>query len=122
MLNTIILQGRLVADPTLRQATENASVASFRIAVERDGGGEKKVDFIDCTAWRQTGEFVTKYFKKGQAILVKGRLESRSYGDRDGNRRTAWEVNVEKAYFAGEKKEQAPEPAYEKVEDGDLPF
>ena len=122
MLNTIILYGRLVADPVLRQTAGDVPVASFRLAVERDGSGEKKVDFMDIMAWRQTGEFVAKYFKKGQAALVRGRLESHTYGDRDGNKRTAWEVNADHVWFAESRREQQPAPQHEQVDDGDLPF
>ena len=83
MLNRVILMGRLVADPELRQTTSGISVASFRIAVDRNfqskGSAERQADFIPCVAWRQTAEFVSKYFSKGRMIAVEGSLQSRSY-------------------------------------------
>ena len=96
MLNHIVLMGRLTRDPELRYTGSNVPVASFSIAVDRDFGrgenGEKQTDFINVSAWRQTGEFVSKYFTKGSMIVVSGRLQIRDYTDRDGNRRTAAEV------------------------------
>ena len=93
MLNHIVLMGRLTRDPELRYTGSNVPVASFSIAVDRDFGrgenGEKQTDFINVSAWRQTGEFVSKYFTKGSMIVVSGRLQIRDYTDRDGNRRTA---------------------------------
>ena len=103
MLNHITIMGRLVRDPELRSTQSGTSVASFTVAVERDfggrDGGEKQTDFIDCVAWRQTGEFVSKYFRKGSMIVVSGRLQSRKWQDRDGNNRTNWEVNADNVYF-----------------------
>ena len=103
MLNHIVLMGRLVRDPELRYTQANVPVASFRIAVDRDFGGrdgsERQADFIDCVAWRQTGEFVSKYFRKGSMIVVSGRLQSRKWQDRDGNNRTSWEVSADNVYF-----------------------
>lgn len=90
MLNSVALQGRLVADPELRHTQQGTPVASFRLAVERDyknQSGGKDVDFINCVAWRGTAEFMTKYFSKGRMALVEGRLQMREYTDRDGNRR-----------------------------------
>ena len=99
MLNHIVLMGRLTRDPELRYTGSNVPVASFSIAVDRDFGrgenGEKQTDFINVSAWRQTGEFVSKYFTKGSMIVVSGRLQMRDYTDRDGNRRTAAEVVAE---------------------------
>ncbi len=104
MLNRIILMGRLVADPELRQTPNGVSVASFRIAVDRDyqskTTGERQADFIPCVAWRQTGEFISRYFSKGRMIAVQGQLQSRSYEDKTGQKRTAYEVIVDQAYFA----------------------
>ena len=103
MLNHIVLMGRLVRDPELRYTQANVPVASFRIAVDRDFGGrdgsERQADFIDCVAWRQTGEFVSKYFRKGSMIVVSGRLQSRKWQDRDGNNRTNWEISADNVYF-----------------------
>ena len=109
MLNHITLMGRLVRDPELRRTGSGIAVASFRIAVDRDfapkDGGERKADFIDCVAWRQTGEFISKYFAKGRMIVVDGRLEMRDWTDKDGNKRTSAEVNVSNAYFGDSKRD-----------------
>ena len=109
MLNHITLMGRLVRDPELRRTGSGIAVASFRIAVDRDfapkDGGERKADFIDCVAWRQTGEFISKYFTKGRMIVVDGRLEMRDWNDKDGNKRTSAEVVVANAYFGDSKRD-----------------
>lgn len=108
MLNHITIMGRLTKDPELRRTGSGVAVASFRVAVDRDyaqNGQERKTDFIDCVAWRQAGEFVAKYFKKGSMIVVEGRLEMRTWEDREGSRHTSAEINVENAYF-GESKRQ----------------
>ena len=103
MLNHIVLMGRLVKDPELRYTQSQVPVASFTVAVDRDfggrDGGERQTDFIDCVAWRSTGEFVNKYFRKGSMIVVSGRLQSRKWQDRDGNNRTSWEVTADNVYF-----------------------
>ena len=103
MLNHIVIMGRLTRDPELRSTQSGVSVASFTVAVDRDfggrDGGERQTDFIDCVAWRQTGEFVSKYFHKGSMIVVSGRLQSRKWQDRDGNNRTSWEINADNVYF-----------------------
>lgn len=113
MLNQIFLQGRLVADPELRQAGE-VSVAQFRVAVDRDyqpkGQEQRQADFINCVAWRQTGEFISKYFGKGDMILIEGQLQTRNYTDKDGNKRTAHEVVIAHCWFCG-KKQDAGQPA-----------
>ena len=109
MLNHIVLMGRLVRDPELRQTQSGISVVSFRIAVERDfqnrDGGDKQADFIDIVAWRSTAEFVSKYFTKGRMAVASGRLQLRDWTDRDGNKRTAAEVVADRVYF-GEAKRQ----------------
>ena len=123
MLNHITIMGRLVRDPELRRTGSGVAVASFRVAVDRDfvskEGGERKADFIDCVAWRQTGEFISKYFTKGRMIVVDGRLEMRDWTDKDGNKRTSAEVVVANAYFGDSKREgdggsysAAPVPSY----------
>ena len=110
MLNHITIMGRLTRDPELRRTGTGTAVASFTVAVDRDfsgrDGGEKETDFIDCVAWRQTGEFVSKYFTKGRMIVVDGRLEMRDWTDRDGNKRTSAEVIVDNAYFGDSKREE----------------
>ena len=109
MLNHITLMGRLVRDPELRRTGTGVAVASFRIAVDRDyspkDGGERKADFIDCVAWRQTGEFISKYFAKGRMIVVDGRLEMRDWTDKEGNKRISAEVIVDNAYFGDSKRD-----------------
>lgn len=111
MLNHITIMGRLVRDPELRRTTSGTAVASFTVAVDRDFGkgenGEKQTDFIDCVAWRQAGEFVSKYFAKGRMIVVDGRLELRDWTDKDGNKRRNAEINVSSAYFGDSKKDGA---------------
>ena len=109
MLNHITLMGRLVRDPELRRTGSGVAVASFRVAVDRDfapkDGGERKADFIDCVAWRQTGEFISKYFAKGRMIVVDGRLEMRDWTDKEGNKRTSAEVVVANAYFGDSRRD-----------------
>ena len=111
MLNHITLMGRLVRDPELRRTGSGVAVASFRIAVDRDfapkDGGERKADFIDCVAWRQTGEFISKFFPKGRMIVVSGRLQIRSWTDKDGNKRRTAEVVADNCYFGDSKREDA---------------
>ena len=116
MLNHITLMGRLVRDPELRRTGSGIAVASFRIAVERDyapkDGGERKADFIDCVAWRQTGEFVSKYFTKGSMIVVSGRLQIRNWNDKDGNKRRSAEVVADNVYFGESKRSSDSNSAY----------
>lgn len=110
MLNTITLMGRLTKDPELRYTNNSTPVASFTLAVDRDFQKDA-VDFIDCVAWRKTGEFAGQYFRKGQMAAVTGSLQSRQWQDRDGNKRTSWEVNVEHAYFAESKRREDGGPS-----------
>ncbi len=109
MLNHIVIMGRLVQDPVLRTTQAGVNVASFTVAVDRDFGGrdgsERQTDFIDCVAWRQTGEFVNKYFQKGRMIVVSGRLQSRKWQDREGNNRTSWEISADNVYFGDSKRD-----------------
>ncbi|HOA34316.1 MAG TPA: single-stranded DNA-binding protein [Clostridiales bacterium] len=124
MLNNVTLMGRLVADPELRTTPNGISVTSFVIAVDRSyarTNEERKTDFIDLVAWRSTAEFITKYFKKGSMIAVKGSLQTRLYEDKNGNKRKAVEVVVDNAYFCGSKASgnteytapSAPAPSYQ---------
>lgn len=111
MLNHITIMGRLTRDPELRYTQSQTPVASFTLAVDRDRAndqGERATDFIDCLAWRQTGEFVSKYFGKGSMAVVAGRLQIRDWTDRDGNKRRSAEVVAENVYF-GEPKRTADE-------------
>ncbi|MGI5959357.1 MAG: single-stranded DNA-binding protein [Massiliimalia sp.] len=147
MLNRAILMGRLTADPDLRQTPNGVSVVTFSLAVSRNYNRDQ-TDFINIVAWRQTAEFVSKYFKKGQLVAVEGAIQTRSYTDQAGNKRTAFEVVADQVYFAESKGGAKPavhdfpmpsemdEPAkgtsfsigniedYEEIDtdDGDLPF
>lgn len=107
MLNHIVIMGRLTRDPELRRTQSGVAVASFTLAVDRDfsgkDGGEKETDFIDCVAWRGTGEFVSKYFTKGRMACVSGRLQLRDWTDKDGNKRRTAEVVADNVYFADSK-------------------
>ena len=109
MLNHITIMGRLTREPELRRTGSGIAVASFTVAVDRDfggrDGGEKETDFIDCVAWRQTGEFVSKYFTKGRMIVVSGRLQIRSWNDKDGNKRRTAEVVADNVYFGDSKRD-----------------
>lgn len=115
MLNHIVLQGRLCNDPDLRYTPAQIPTASFTLAVDRDysGNGERKTDFIDVVVWRKTAEFVSRYFQKGSAAVVSGRLQVRDWKDRDGNTRRAVEVNADNVYFGESRRaaESAAEPA-----------
>ena len=103
MLNHIIIMGRLTRDPELRRTGSGVAVTSFSLAVDRDftpkDGGERETDFIDCVAWRSTGEFVSKYFSKGRMAVVSGRLQIRSWTDKEGNKRRTAEVVADNVYF-----------------------
>ena len=111
MLNHIVIMGRLTRDPELRYTQRQIPVASFRVAVDRDfgRGEERQTDFIDCVAWRSTGEFVSKYFQKGSMAVVSGRLQMRDWTDKDGNKRTSAEVVADNVYF-GESKRRDGDP------------
>lgn len=144
MLNHITIMGRLTRDPELRSTQSGISVASFTLAVERDfvskESGERVADFIDCVAWRQTGEFVSKYFTKGSMAVVSGRLQIREWQDKEGNKRRSAEVVADNIYFGeskrreggGDYRDKAVEsfdsspksPGFAELgnEDGELPF
>lgn len=114
MLNKIILMGRLTRDPELRKTASGTAVASFSLAVDRDfknGAGEKETDFIDIVAWRNTAEFVSKYFSKGRMAVVEGRLQIRDRTDNEGHKRRSAEVIAENVYFGDSKKADSA-PAY----------
>ena len=116
MLNHITIMGRLTRDPELRRTGSGVAVASFTVAVDRDfggrDGGEKETDFIDCVAWRQTGEFVSKYFTKGSMIVVSGRLQIRSWTDKDGNKRRTAEVVADNVYFGESRRSNEGNSSY----------
>lgn len=109
MLNHIVIMGRLTKDPEIRRTQVGIPVATFTLAVERDftdrNTGKKAVDFPKVEAWRQTAEFIEKWFSKGQMVAVEGRMESRGWTDKEGKKRVEWVVAADKVYFAGEKKD-----------------
>lgn len=113
MLNHITIMGRLTRDPELRYTQSQTPVASFTLAVDRDFGGrdgaEKQTDFIDCVAWRQTAEFVNKYFSKGSMAVVSGRLQIRDWTDREGGKRRSAEVVVDNIYFGESRRRDSSE-------------
>ena len=118
MLNHIVLMGRLTRDPELRRTQSSIPVVSFTLAVDRDyssrDGGERQTDFIDIVAWRNTAEFVSKYFTKGSMAVVSGRLQIRDWTDRDGGKRRSAEVVAENVYFGDSKRDSGADsyPAY----------
>ena len=116
MLNHIVIIGRLARDPELRRTGSGIAVTSFRLAVDRDfapkDGGERETDWIDCVAWRQTGEFVSKYFTKGRMAIVSGRLQIRNWTDKDGNKRSSAEVVADNVYFGDSKRDDHAGSAY----------
>ncbi len=134
MLNKIIIMGRMVKNPELRYTQNQKPVASFTLAVDRDGQ-EKQTDFIDCVAWNKTAEFVAQWFIKGQMAIAEGRLQLREWTDRDGNKRRSAEVVADRVYFGEAKRQEKQEfhPAQgpvnvsaetftELAEDGEMPF
>ena len=116
MLNHIVIMGRLARDPELRHTQTGTPVASFRLAVDRDfkdkNTGERATDWIDVVAWRQTGEFVSRYFTKGRMAVVEGRLQIRDWTDRDGGKRRSAEVVADNVYFGDSKRDGAPSGDY----------
>lgn len=128
MLNKIFLQGRLVADPELRHTQQGTAVASFRMAVDRDfkskDPGASNTDFINIVAWRNTAEFVSRYFTKGRMAVVEGRLQMRDYTDKGGNKRTVAEVVANNVYFGDSKRdsESGANASYDGVPDGPPDF
>ena len=142
-MNVVCLVGRMIADPELRKTPNGTSVTSFSVAVSRqytDANGERQADFINCVAWRQTAEFICRYFRKGQNVGLNGSIQTRTYQDKDtGKNRTAFDVVINNAYFV-ESKNAKPtadieENSYNTLsdatlddfsniasDDGDLPF
>ena len=106
MINNVVLMGRLVSDPELRHTPNDIAVTSFTLAVDRSyvkAGTERQADFIDIVAWRNTAEFICKYFQKGQMIAIQGSMQTRTYTDKQGNNRKAVEVLAERVSFCGRK-------------------
>lgn len=127
MLNEGIIMGRLVRDPELRRTTQNTAVASFTVACDRDfasGGAVKETDFIDIVAWDKKAEFICKHFTKGKMIVVCGRIQTRTWEDRDGNKRKNTEIVAQDVYFGESKGESKPaHREFSPVEDDEgLPF
>ena len=135
MLNIVILMGRLTTDPELKTTNSGNTVTSFAVAVERSFSrdGNRETDFINVVAWRSTAEFICKYFRKGQMIAINGSLQQRNYEDRDGNKRTAYEVVAQQVSFCGGKQDKpsdgghgtlagATDVDFAEMDDGDLPF
>ena len=110
MLNSVIIMGRMTADPELRTTNSGTSFCRFTVAVDRDfqkQGQDRQTDFINCASWRQQADFISKYFLKGQMIAIRGQLQQNSFVDQKGNKRTGYEVLVERANFCGDKKPQS---------------
>ncbi len=122
MLNVVVLTGRLVADPELRHTPSDVAVTSFTIAVNRRfarPGEERQTDFIDIVAWRNTAEFICKYFSKGQLIAVEGSIQTGSYQDKDGNKRKTFEIVARDAQFAESKRDSVAESSFSSGDSSD---
>ena len=131
MLNHISIMGRLTKDVELRRTNNGAAVASFTLAVDRDfknSNGEKETDFIEVVCWKNTAEFVSKYFSKGKMAIVAGRLQIRGWTDKDGNKRKTAEVVADNVYFGDTKKEDSGNyassdtPSDDLFDDDEFPF
>lgn len=135
MLNRVVLMGRLTKNPELRRTQSGTAVTGFSLAVDRDfkgQNGEKETDFVEIVAWKNTAEFVSKYFTKGCMAVVEGRLQVRDWKDKDGNNRRSVEVVADSIYFGDSKQNESKAPAYgaptnapqfaEEEDDGELPF
>lgn len=137
MLNHVVVMGRLVADPDLKTTPSGVPVCNIRLACDRDykdkATGERETDWLNVTAWRGTADYINQYFTKGRMIVVSGRIQTRNYTDKDGNKRTATDIIAENAYFADSKRDstaQADPLAQlsesqeykELADDEDLPF
>lgn len=121
-LNKITIQGRLTKDVELRYTRSEKPVASFTLAVDRDGK-DAGTDFIDCVAWNNTATFVDKYFSKGDAAIVSGRLQMRDWEDKNGNKRVSAEVVADNVYFCGGKRNETQRGSFKDMDaDGELPF
>lgn len=121
MLNKVILQGRLCADPEMRTTQTGTSVTTFTLAVDRDykgKDGQRDADFLTCVAWKATAEHIDRWFTKGQLALIEGQIQTRNYTDKEGNKRTATEIAVSSIHFCGPKKQETEEDP----DDGTLPF
>lgn len=130
MLNQVALMGRLTRDPELKYTSTNKPVTSFKLAVDRDYKGDNAVDFIACVAWDRTAEMVSRYYRKGERMVVNGRIQTHNWVDSDGSNRSDTEVVVDRAYFVEPKLRgdiaHSPEPSGKMAdiggEDGEMPF
>lgn len=134
MLNRTVVMGRLTADPELKYTQSGVSVTSFTLAVDRNysQNGERLTDFFKCVAWRNSAEFISKYFQKGKLMVAEGEMQSRSWENSEGKKVTVWELIVSNAYFGGDKSESSYETVKTEsseeftevgnAEDDDLPF
>ncbi len=135
MLNHIVIMGRLTRDPELRRTGNGTAVAGFTVAVDRDfpnkSTGEREADFIDCVAWRSTGEFVSRYFRKGSMAVISGRLQIRGWTDKDGNKRKTAEILADNVYFGESRRDGTSQAAMQSTaedyqmlmdDDAQLPF
>ena len=123
MVNYCILMGRLTADPELKATPSGISVLQFTVAVDRSytkQGEERQADFISCVAWRQTAEHIKRYFSKGSMIAVEGKLQTRTYEDKNKSKHYITEMIVDQAHFTGEKRDPVQQP--EQVDKTDVPF
>lgn len=131
MINSVVIMGRLTFDPELRTTPSGVSVVRFQVACDRNyqkSGEERKTDFIDVTAWRQTAEFVSRYFRKGSMIAVEGSIQTDSYTDRDGNKRKSFQIVANNVSFCGSKAESGstnpvysqPAPSYASADNSDF--
>lgn len=128
MINSVVIMGRLTYEPELKTTTGGKSVINFQIACDRQyqaSGQERKADFIDCQAWRQTAEFISRYFHKGSMIAVEGSVRTSSFTDNEGNRHKTVTIIANNVSFCGSKQQDNPVPVsngFEDIEDDDLPF
>ena len=124
-MNTFIGMGRLTRDPEIKVTQSGTSVATFTLAIDRkykDKSGEKKTDFINCTSWRNTAEFIGKYAKKGTKLIVSGEIQTRTYDDKDGKKVYVTEVVVESVEFAESKRDEEKQVVIEDDDECTLPF
>lgn len=127
MLNKVILMGRLTRDPEMRHTQSNIAVVSFSLAIDRDrkgSDGERQTDFIDCVAWGRQAEFLNQWFKKGMMAIVVGRVQSRNWEDKNGNKRVSIEINVDEVSFGETKKSREQNDGFAELgdDDGEVPF
>lgn len=136
-MNKLLITGNLTKDPDLAETANGTAYCNFSVAVNRampDSDGNKQTDFFNCTAWKQRAEVIAKYCKKGSKVLVEGEMQARSYEDKNGNRQTGWNINVNNIEFLGSRQENSESeehtttvvtrkrPTMQEIDDGGLPF